>query len=213
MADRESHLPLALIVDDDPSVLASMRELVADEGFDTLTAASVTEARAHIAADPDLVLLDLILPDGSAMDLFDDLRAKGNAYVVLLTGHATLHTAINAFRAGASDYVLKPIDIDYLQGILSMVKSSCATRAASAADRAQIHAQHPRLALVGATAEEPSPGQGNSFSVAVGSTLAAVEQKLILSTLQQCDTREGAARVLGISVKTLYNRMRAYRSS
>ena len=57
-----------------------------------------------------------------------------------------------------------------------------------------------------------SPVKAYVEPVAVGSTLADVEEKLILSTLQQCETREGAARVLGISVKTLYNRMRLYRA-
>ena len=79
--------------------------------------------------------------------------------------------------------------------------------------RAYIMADGPIITALGLGEESQNgPGDQNarSFKVAVGSTLADVEQKLILSTLQQCDTREEAAKVLGISVKTLYNRMRTY---
>ena len=211
MPGLEPDMPLALIVDDDESALAAMRELVADEGFETVTATSLGEARRHIDTDLDLVLLDLVLPDGNAMDLLHDLSAKPNAHIVLLTGHATLQTAIEAFRGGATDYVIKPVDIAYLQSILSRVKRTRADRAASRLRSGQVH-QLPRAPSVRLVVNDDVHPDSNSFKVAVGSTLADVEQKLILSTLQQCDTREGAARVLGISVKTLYNRIRAYRS-
>jgi DNA-binding NtrC family response regulator len=204
-------LPLALIVDDDASAVAAMRMLVESEGFRVLTAGSLAEARVHMDAHPDIVLLDLILPDGSAMDLFHELRAGRDPHIVLLTGHASLHTAIEAFRRGATDYMLKPIDVAYLSGVLSRVPRTRAWRAANDGSEAELRARQPAYARCAREAAACEPGTG-SFCVAVGSTLADVEEKLILSTLQQCDTREGAARVLGISVKTLYNRIRAYRT-
>jgi len=213
MHARGRDLPLALIVDDDASAVAAMGVLVESEGFRVLTAGSLAEARAHIDADPDVVLLDLSLPDGSAMELFHDLRAKGNPHIVLLTGHASLDTALEAFRRGATDYLLKPIDVAYLCGLLSRVPQAQAWRAANDASDAEVQPSQPAWPRSAreAAASVAQHGTG-SFCVAVGSTLADVEEKLILSTLQQCDTREGAARVLGISVKTLYNRMRAYRT-
>jgi len=80
--------------------------------------------------------------------------------------------------------------------------------------RAFIMADGPLIVTLG-LGEDPqnqADPNGRSFKVAVGSTLADVEQKLILSTLQQCETREEAAKLLGISVKTLYNRLRSYMS-
>jgi two-component system response regulator AtoC len=122
MQERQS--PLALIVDDDVNALAALSELVSDEGFDTVTATSLAEAREHIEAAPDIALLDLVLPDGNAMELFSDLRAQGNADIVLLTAHASIETSIEALRLGATDYVLKPINMAYLRGLLSRVSRS-----------------------------------------------------------------------------------------
>ena len=70
---------------------------------------------------PDLVLLDLRLPDGSGLTLFGEQSLLRNAQVVLMTGYATLQTSIEALRLGAADYLIKPIDITHLQGVLSRV--------------------------------------------------------------------------------------------
>ncbi|MFP5406324.1 MAG: sigma 54-interacting transcriptional regulator [Gammaproteobacteria bacterium] len=70
---------------------------------------------------PDLVLLDLQLPDGSGMDLFEHSDLIAHAQLVLITGHASLETSIQALRLGATDYLIKPVHIKHLQGILSRV--------------------------------------------------------------------------------------------
>jgi DNA-binding NtrC family response regulator len=114
-------MPHALIVDDDPVALDSLAELVADEGFTTSTAGTLAEAREHLRDTPDVVLLDLVLPDGNGMDLFEDISARRSTQIILITGHASLETSIEALRLGAADYLVKPINVAHLRAILSRV--------------------------------------------------------------------------------------------
>jgi len=112
----------ALIVEDDLDSAEMMAALIATEGFTVATCNNLREARAQLAMQqPDIVLLDLRLPDGSGMQLFDDPEALANSEVVLITGHASLETSIQALRLGAADYLIKPVNIKQLQGILSRV--------------------------------------------------------------------------------------------
>src|SRR6478609_9202040 len=112
----------ALIVEDDADSARMMAALVGAEGFSAATARSLRDARRQMALQqPDLVLLDLRLPDGNGMALLDDQDLIGNSEVVLMTGHASLETSIQALRSGAADYLVKPVSARQLQGILSRV--------------------------------------------------------------------------------------------
>ena len=111
-----------LIVDDDVNAGSALSELVANEGFTTSTARSLQEARRQMAIRrPDVVLLDLVLPDGSGMDLIQDVESRETTEIVLITGHASLESSIEALRLGAADYLIKPINMAQLHGILSRV--------------------------------------------------------------------------------------------
>ena len=115
-------MPHALLVDDDTNTLSGLAELVAREGFTVATASTLREARESVAQrHPDVVLLDLWLPDGSGMDLFDDVKSRAVTEVVLITGHATLESSIEALRLGAGDYLIKPVNVKQLRAILSRV--------------------------------------------------------------------------------------------
>ena len=112
----------ALIVDDDVDSAAMLSELIALQGLTVATANSLRDARKQLALQtPDLVLLDLRLPDGSGMDLFADPELLADSEVVLMTGHASLETSILALRLGAVDYLVKPVTLKHLQGLLSRV--------------------------------------------------------------------------------------------
>jgi DNA-binding NtrC family response regulator len=112
----------ALIVDDDVDAAAMLGELIALQGLTVATANSLRDARKQLALQtPDLVLLDLRLPDGSGMDLFSDPELLADSEVVLMTGHASLETSILALRLGAVDYIVKPVTLKHLQGVLSRV--------------------------------------------------------------------------------------------
>src|SRR6185436_19033494 len=115
-------MPHALIVDDDIDALAGLEQLVAREGFTTATAANLKQAREQMALQrPDVVLLDLILPDGDGIDLFQDVESRATTEVVLITGHASIETSIEALRLGAADYLIKPVNVKQINAILSRV--------------------------------------------------------------------------------------------
>jgi two-component system response regulator AtoC len=112
----------ALIVEDDPDFRASLAALVSREGYETSQAASLEEARAALAAHPpDLALVDLGLPDGSGLELLRQDDGNRSAELVVVTGNATIETAVAALREGALDYLVKPIDRARLRSVLAHV--------------------------------------------------------------------------------------------
>ena len=115
-------MPHALLVDDDRDTSETMAMLIESVGFTVATAGSLRDARRQLALqEPDIVFLDLQLPDGSGMDLFPDVKSLPNAELVLVTGNASLDTSIQALRLGAADYLVKPMSLKQLQGVLSRV--------------------------------------------------------------------------------------------
>lgn len=109
-----------LIVDDDADSAATMRELVGVDRFSVAVAHTLRDARRQMAMQPpSLVLLDLQLPDGNGMDLFGDRQVPQDSQIVLVTGHASLDSSIEALRRGAMDYLVKPVGIGRLEDILS----------------------------------------------------------------------------------------------
>ncbi len=120
----------ALIVEDDVDSAATLKALVAGEGLTVALAHTLRDARRQIALhQPDIVLLDLRLPDGSGMDLFSDPQLVADSEVVLITGHASLESSIQALRLGAADYLVKPINLVQLQGVLSRVTKPAVLKA------------------------------------------------------------------------------------
>src|SRR3954454_9809582 len=120
----------ALVVDDDADSAETLAMLVETEGFTVATAGSLSEARRQLSLqEPDLVLLDLLLPDGNGMELFRDIKLLPNTEVVMITGHASLETSIQALRQGAADYLVKPVGLKQLQGVLSRVTRPSALKA------------------------------------------------------------------------------------
>jgi len=123
-------MPHALVVDDEADSAEMMAALIATEGFTVSTAGSLRDARRQLALqEPDIILLDLMLPDGNGMQLFEDAKALSNTEVVLITGHASLETSIQALRLGAADYLVKPLNMKQLHGILSRVTKPSTLRA------------------------------------------------------------------------------------
>ncbi|MGZ5598152.1 MAG: sigma-54-dependent transcriptional regulator, partial [Usitatibacter sp.] len=119
-----------LIVDDDANTREALAALVTQEGFTTAVAGSVAEARIQLVRQrPDVVLMDLRLPDGSGIDLFEDLEDRSSIETILITGHASVESAVEALRLGASDYLTKPVNLPRLKAILSRVPKSGELRA------------------------------------------------------------------------------------
>jgi two-component system, NtrC family, response regulator AtoC len=112
----------ALVVDDDPDSAETLALLIADEGFTVATAGTLRDARRQIALqEPDVVLADLVLPDGSGMELVSAAKLLPNTDVVLVTGHASFDSSVQALRNGAVDYIVKPVGLKHLQEVLMRV--------------------------------------------------------------------------------------------
>ncbi len=113
-------MPHVLIVDDDETFLSGVSELIAREGFTTSIAPSLKDARVEMEkTPPDVVLLDMHLPDGSGIDLLADLRELPRTEVVVVTGHGTIDSAVEATRLGVSQYLTKPVDWDRIKAVLT----------------------------------------------------------------------------------------------
>ncbi|MDB5999206.1 MAG: hypothetical protein JWP52_905 [Rhizobacter sp.] len=112
-------MPHALVVDDESDVLDWMSEVVRAAGFTVSVADSLRSARIELARQqPEILFTDLRLPDGSGTELVRDLKYPGQTEVVVITGHASVDSAIEAVRIGATDYLVKPVDLTRLQAIL-----------------------------------------------------------------------------------------------
>ena len=113
-------VPRALIVDDDLEVLQVLAEFVKREGFVASVASTIGQAREEMAANPpDILLVDIQLPDGSGLDLLDGLDPAADPEVVLITGNASVETAVDALRRGVTDYLTKPVDFARLKMALA----------------------------------------------------------------------------------------------
>ena len=135
-------MPHALLVDDDSDAAETMAMLIASEGFTVATAGSLRDARRQMALqEPDIVLLDVMLPDGSGMELIADVKMLPNAELVLITGHASLDTSIQALRLGAADYLVKPMSLKQLQGVLARATKPSALKAVAGDLAVQLEAE------------------------------------------------------------------------
>ena len=111
-----------LIVDDDSNTREAMAALVEAEGFTTATAGDLREAHIQLTRQhPDVVLIDLHLPDGDGLELIGAIENRSATEIILITGNASVDTAIAALRAGAADYLVKPVNVTRLRAILSRV--------------------------------------------------------------------------------------------
>jgi two-component system, NtrC family, nitrogen regulation response regulator NtrX len=115
-------MPQILVVDDEMGIRELLSEILTDEGYTVRVAENAGAARrARLESRPDLVLLDIWMPDMDGISLLKEWSASGqlNMPVVVMSGHATIDTAVEATRIGAVDFLEKPIA---LQKLLSTVK-------------------------------------------------------------------------------------------
>jgi two-component system nitrogen regulation response regulator NtrX len=101
-----------LILDDEPNICKSLQMILEHAGYAVTVAKSIEEGRL-LAARADALLLDVRLPDGSGIDLLRQLREQDNpAPAIMISGHGTIAEAIDATRAGAFDFLEKPLSRD-----------------------------------------------------------------------------------------------------
>jgi DNA-binding NtrC family response regulator len=108
--------PRILILDDDPGTLASLSRAFALEGYTALTASSAVRALERLQEEPvDAVLSDVVMPEMDGLEFLARLRERNaDVPVILMSGQATVETAVRATRLGALDFVEKPVGLDRL---------------------------------------------------------------------------------------------------
>jgi DNA-binding NtrC family response regulator len=118
-----------LIVDDEPNVVAGLQALLADE-WEVKTAYTAREARSVFADfSPDVVLLDMNLPDGSGVDVLHDLKMYSEAVsVIMMSGMGTVDSVVESMKLGAETFLQKPFDYSMLSLTLEQVSRMVATR-------------------------------------------------------------------------------------
>lgn len=113
-----------LVIDDEPALRQILTAAVRKGGHSVDQAASVAEAAAKLArGDIDVALCDIRMPDGSGIDLVRDSRASGiDTVFIMVTAFASLETAVDALRAGAFDYIIKPVRNEEVLNRLSQIE-------------------------------------------------------------------------------------------
>jgi two-component system, NtrC family, nitrogen regulation response regulator GlnG len=109
-----------LVIDDEESVRYSFRSIFSVEGTTVLTAASGSEGLALLREEkPDVVVVDLQLPDQSGLEVFAEIQLLApKKPVIFITAHGTTQTAIEAMKRGAFDYLVKPLDLERLSQVI-----------------------------------------------------------------------------------------------
>jgi two-component system, NtrC family, response regulator HydG len=143
--------PIALVVEDDLDFAAALEGLVKLEGFETRSAPTLAAARELLREERvDVILADIELPDGRGTELIGD-EDTAQAEFVVVTGHATVDSAVDALRAGASDYLTKPVDRARLRAALSNVLRTRSLKAEVSALRGDLRRLGRYGLMVGAS--------------------------------------------------------------
>lgn len=103
-----------LVIDDEPDIRRLLKEILEDEGYEVVTAENAAEARAlRRSRRPDLILLDIWMPDEDGITLLKEWHEEKTLQipVIMMSGHGTVETAVEATRLGAFDYIEKPLSL------------------------------------------------------------------------------------------------------
>lgn len=106
--------PRILVVDDEPAILRAVRANLGRHGFRVETAATSQEALEHAQTRPDLILLDLGLPDGDGLDIIRSIREQWDIPIIVLSARGAEGEKVRALDLGADDYLTKPFGLDEL---------------------------------------------------------------------------------------------------
>lgn len=129
---REAEQPLVIIVDDDASVREALSELILSAGFQPASFASTRELLdADLLDKPGCLILDVRMPGASGLDLQRQLAGNGNPKpIIFLTGHGDIPMTVQAMKAGAVDFLTKPVrDQTLLDAVIAGIAIDAARRA------------------------------------------------------------------------------------
>lgn len=124
-----SQAPKILVVDDEPHIRTLLKTVLVTGGYGVVTAANAREALNAAAIDrPEVILLDLGLPDRDGLELVGKLRAEGGSRLIVVSAREDSEQKVAALDLGADDYVTKPFDTDEL---LARIRASLRHRRSS----------------------------------------------------------------------------------
>src|SRR6187399_1378645 len=146
--------PSLMIIDDDAAVLPLVERFARSCRFDVSAYLSAREAMAALPdLRPDAALVDLQMPELSGIDVLKEIGAtEPDCQVILMTGNASVDTAIEAVKAGALDYLSKPLDFDRLRALLDGVRESRRRRERLLSAEAAVAAQTEFHGIIGRAA-------------------------------------------------------------
>jgi two-component system nitrogen regulation response regulator GlnG len=138
-----------LVVDDDQSIATAFERFLKHEGHVCVVASNAEEALRLVAErDPDLVVMDIRMPGVDGLQTLQQMRARyPDLYVVMMTAYGTSQTSIDAIRAGAFEYLTKPLDLDQLRTVIR--HALAARRGREQAASAGEEAPSPQIRLIG----------------------------------------------------------------
>jgi two-component system, NtrC family, nitrogen regulation response regulator NtrX len=130
-----------LVVDDEPDIRSTMKEILEDEGYQVSVAASAAAARElRTQVRPDVILLDIWMPELDGISLLREWAAAGalTSPVIMMSGHGTVETAVEATRLGAYDFVEKPVSLAKLLLTIERAREANRLRRENEGLRAQL---------------------------------------------------------------------------
>lgn len=179
-----------LVVDDEMGIRELLSEILGDEGHVVVTAENAQQARdSRLQEAPDLVLLDIWMPDTDGVTLLKEWQRDGllSMPVIMMSGHATIDTAVEATRIGAQNFLEKPIA---LQKLLKAVQQGLSRQTAPARAEPAYTPQHPSHA---ATITRSSIGEA-------GATLAMASGGALMPSAQAAGSIHATAEHAGFSM-------------
>jgi two-component system nitrogen regulation response regulator GlnG len=114
-------MPVLLVIDDEPAILAAFARVFREPETALVTAGTAGEGIGKVGAvRPDVIVLDVHLPDMSGLEAFEKIRRfDARIPVIFITGHGTTETAIEAIKLGAYEYLLKPLELSQLREVVA----------------------------------------------------------------------------------------------
>ncbi len=108
-----------LVVDDEAMARKLLKDFLEVKGYDVITASGGKEALEKIKEEPDIVLLDIMMPDMNGMEVLDKIKEMSSSTVVIMvTALAENAIGVESIKRGAFDFVTKPIDLKHLQFLI-----------------------------------------------------------------------------------------------
>lgn len=207
-------MPKILVVDDDPSLVKILRLALEAIGFDIITAPNARAAREQVRTrQPDLILLDLVLPDTDGMVLLPTLRRDTSVPIIVLSARGTQADHVISRKFGADDFLDKPFDIEELDARIAAVLRRC-TRTSIQADGecGSLSVTDAGGARIAGVAFHLTPTEHNLLKALVAGQGETISQSALAETLWGFEDL-GTSHLVDMHISRLRSRLRQQRGA